>query len=159
MTDEPRDQHTPSSTPAPAPPNRSPGANKPLPDLHAMMSSSTLTNGNHQPASAADLRSIIFSAKNKQRASEITEFFGVRVEVRQASLQRIVQLAASGENDKAGAIYVLLNYVFVPGTNEPVFTEADEDQLSSLPYGKDIENILSVWKRITSISVAGAEKN
>lgn len=104
------------------------------------------------------LKSRIFSSVNKRLRSEKVEFFGAQIEVRQATVGETLDMRL-GDDDRPMLIHVLLNYVYVPGTQEKVFSEADVDQLQSLPYGPEMEMVMSAWRKLTQVNVGEAEKN
>lgn len=114
------------------------------------------------PRNARDMKSRMFSAQNKQRKFKRVMFFGEEVEIKQSSLGQVVAMANmkdDDDNDQGVAIYVLLNYAYVPGTEERVFDESDVEQLKSMPFGEDFNNITDAWREITGIKIEAATKN
>ncbi len=86
-----------------------------------------------------EIRSAIFSAKPKSVLVE--NFFGVTLELRQPGLQQALQVR---ETDQAEQVYtMLLDYSYVPGTNEKVFSAEDVDSLRELPFGGEMVNLIS----------------
>lgn len=112
------------------------------------------------PNDPRTLKAAIFSAANKRLKSEIIEFFGQKIEIRQGKLSQIFKQMEDDEEDpmKRG-LYVLLNFTFVPGTDLPVFDDADVEQLSDLPFGEDFNKVLEAYGRVTGIDLKATRKN
>ena len=111
-------------------------------------------------------RATIFA--NAKPKSVVVEFFGTEIELRQPTLGAVLDLrsvrqAAADEgkpiDTKEAAVDNMLRYCYVPGTNEPVFEEADRDSLLRLPFGEDYTRITRALQDITGIKVTEAEKN
>ena len=111
------------------------------------------------PMTARDLKSLIFSAESKRLKSRVIKFFGgVDIEIRQPSLKSITEMQ-SGDTNIAAAVYVLLNFTYVPGTDLKVFDEMDIEKLESLPFGVELQLLMDTWREISGIKVEEAEKN
>lgn len=109
--------------------------------------------------SVTDMKSRIFSAKNKVRRSQVVEFFGEQIEIRQPSLTQMLENdAADLEDKKFRNAFVLINYAYKPGTDEKVFDVADIDSINDLPYGKDFERVMEAYQLVTG-TVKVEEKN
>ncbi len=86
------------------------------------------------------------------------EFFGSDIELRQPTLNDVmtIQEAArtteDGEIPKSSIVAVLLQYAFVPGTNEKVFEEGDADAIMDLPFGADMTRITSALSELTDVN-------
>lgn len=99
----------------------------------------TVTETEAKTLSRDEIRSAIFSAKPKSVLVE--NFFGVTLELRQPGLQQALQVR---ETDQAEQVYtMLLDYSYVPGTNEKVFSAEDVDSLRELPFGGEMVNLIS----------------
>lgn len=112
------------------------------------------------PADPRTLKSRIFSASNKRLKSEIVEFFGEKIEIRQSTVGRMFDSRKQLEGeDVAHGIFILMNYAYVPGTDIPVFDEADADQILSLPFGEDMSRVFAAFNKINGMDIAAEEKN
>lgn len=99
----------------------------------------TSTEAEAKTLTRDEIRSAIFSAKPKSVLVE--NFFGVTLELRQPGLQQALQVR---ETDQAEQVYtMLLDYSYVPGTNEKVFSAEDVDSLRELPFGGEMVNLIS----------------
>lgn len=98
-----------------------------------------------------DLRATIFG--NKKFAKETVNFFGVDIELRQPSLAQII--AARAEDAQVGIINILVQYAYIPGTDEHVFEDTDADGLKSMPFGVDFLNVNAALEKLTSVNIAG----
>lgn len=108
-----------------------------------------------KPHSKSAIRAAILGMKAK---SELVTLFGAEVEVRQPSLGVIMdsrERMFSGETDlKSQTVDMIIRYVFVPGTNEKVFDEADRDELIQLPFSNDINKLSTTLNRIMGVDAS-----
>lgn len=112
------------------------------------------------PMDARTLKSRIFSAKNKVFKSEMVTFFGEQLEIRQPTLSKMLSRTEDDLDDPhRRGVFVLLNYAYVPGTEIPVFDDADIEALVGMPYGEDFSRVMEAFQRVTGIDVKAAEKN
>lgn len=97
-----------------------------------------------------EMRAKIFSAKP---AFEIVDdFYGVRLELRQPSLA--IALEARNQGETEAVFQMLLNYAFVPGTNEKVFEPTDVDMLRDLPFGPAMTDLMGKVNKLLGIDEA-----
>lgn len=104
-----------------------------------------------------ELRAKIFDAKNRKPESRIITLFSVEVEVRQPLLQDIMDLQDADMKNEVTPM--LINFVFVPGTDENVFEEADKESLNTMPFGPDLALFTTTIQELTDIDLKDAEKN
>lgn len=103
-----------------------------------------------QTLSRDEMRAKIFASKP---ATEIVEdFYGVRLELRQPSLAVALEARNQGENE--AVFNMLLNYSFVPGTNEKVFEPSDVDMIRELPFGSAMTDLMSKVNKLLGIDDA-----
>ncbi len=104
------------------------------------------------------LRDQIFgSAKAK---TLIIEFFGAQVELRQPTTKRVLDLRRlSMDEPGRAAAEMIVNYTFVPGTEEQVFETADVDNIMNMPFGADMSRMQKAITELTDIDVSDAGKN
>lgn len=107
------------------------------------------------------LRDAIFSEENRKPNSTTIEVFGQVVEIRQPTLFQITSVGkASAANEKIPAfVRMLIEYLYVPGTDDKLFELADADSLASMPSGKWINDINEAFTKLTNVDVKEAEKN
>lgn len=106
------------------------------------------------------LRDKIFTSDRAKPKSETLEFFGADVELRQPTIGRILDLRdAAKEDSKFAAMQMIIEYTYVPGTNERVFDEADLDALLGMPFGEDMTRMHQAIAKLTNINVEGLAKN
>ncbi len=107
------------------------------------------------------IRSKVFSSNAFKR--ETVEAFGATIEVRQAPLGRVLDLQGVFSEDRKAAISrALIEFCFVPGTNEAVFDEGDVDQILELPFGDDFQRLQEMINKIMGVTeedVKAAEGN
>lgn len=102
-----------------------------------------------------DIRTAILNAKPKKK---VIELFGQKIELRQPKVGDILTIQDSADNlDRFFS--VMLNYCYVPGTDEKVFEEADRDSLASVPFGPEFDTLNEAITDLIEVDVAGQEGN
>jgi len=94
------------------------------------------------------IRTAVFSAAPDTR---VIQFFGQDVEVRQPSLEDLINSEAVEDRRKA-AVAMLIKYTYVPGTSERVFEEADGDSLLALPFNADMRRLQQAVNELMGIA-------
>ena len=113
-------------------------------------------------ASSRDtLRANIFGAKNKLRKSKIIDLFGTDIEIRQPTVGEISELAkqASADEGSVGLALALIQYAYVPGTNEKVFESTDKDSILSFPADTWVDDLNKAIAEMTGVDLEEARKN
>jgi hypothetical protein len=105
------------------------------------------------------LRGAIFSGSSFKRESIV--LFGQEIEVRQPSVEQLRKLSdiSKSAKDKNAIINLMIDYTYVPGTDEKVFEQADYEQLSNLPAGDWLITYQKAWVRLAGINEEELEKN
>jgi hypothetical protein len=90
------------------------------------------------------IRGAILSAPT---SDETLEVFGVEVEIRSPDLEGLLQYrdAANDDNIMARSI---VNNVFVPGTGEQVFSDADIPELMKTKFSPDMKKLTAAINRV-----------
>lgn len=85
---------------------------------------------------------------------------GLSVEVRQPTVGEQLELAKS-EDTGDRVLRLFIEHVYVPGTNERVFDEADYEVLKQLPAAGDYQSIMKALTVLMDITAAveAATKN
>ena len=102
------------------------------------------------------VRSAILS--NKKFKSELITMFGAEVEIRQPNIGQVLSARDEEDNRKA-IVNLMVQYCYVPGTNEKVFTPEDFNEIMGLPVGKWFSDMNDAIIRLTDIDIESAEKN
>jgi hypothetical protein len=101
-----------------------------------------------------ELRGKIFA--HRALKSEVVTIFGQEVEIRQPTMGQL--LGARDEPDRRKAIVnLMIEYTYVPGTNERVFEDGDFESIISMPFGDDLAKVNQAINRLTSVVVADAK--
>ena len=107
------------------------------------------------PAMTRDaMRAKIFSAKPKTETVE--DFYGATLELRQPSLA--VALEARNQEENEHVFTMLLDYAFVPGTDEKVFESTDVEMIRALPFGPSMTDLLAKVNKLLGIDGAAIEE-
>ena len=70
-----------------------------------------------------------------------------------------IQAARESDSDHSIVIWLIINYTFVPGTDDRVFEEGDRDALLNLPYGADMNRMNKALNDLTDLTTKDAEGN
>lgn len=114
-----------------------------------------------KPKTKYDIRSKIFSDGSKARASIKIQFFGTEIELRQATVSQVqgmIDKRALGNGALLFSDY-LIDYAYVPGTDEKIFESADRESIAALPFNADMAKLVETITKLTNIDVTVAEKN
>ena len=104
------------------------------------------------------IRDAIIGGPDKTK-TKIVEFFGQEIELRQPSMEVIMNMQASEGDRAASMANMIINYSYVPGTLERIFEEADAEALTALPFGADVQRIQRAINELTSLDIKAAEGN
>lgn len=99
-----------------------------------------------------EIRAAIF---NQKAAVEPVVFFGQKLELRQPELGTILDMRQEGL--EMNGMKMLTDFAFVPGTNEKVFEEADTESLRQLPFGPDVQRLMSAVAVLLGVSAEGLD--
>ncbi len=105
-----------------------------------------------------DLRAAIFAAENSRVKRVPIKFQGQELELKQPTVEEIMQFHSLPEG-RSNFAYILINHVYIPGTDEKLFDEADYDAIVAMPYSPEIVEIQNVMTGFLSSDVKSAEKN
>ena len=106
------------------------------------------------------LRKAIFASENKRGKFEIAEFFGQKIELRQPTIGQLeAMISGGGETKNLNIVPILIDYAYVPDTNEKVFEPTDADALATLPFGEDCQRVMDVLKSFMDLKVEEEVKN
>jgi hypothetical protein len=107
-------------------------------------------------ANKTDIRAAIFSGRTAKTI--LVKAFDTELEVKQPALGDILNLQ-SVPDSKARVVAALINYCYVPGTNEKVFTQADQDIILGLPFDDNFTAIQNAIAELTGVNLDEARKN
>lgn len=96
-----------------------------------------------------EARAMIFGAKPR---AEQFSFFGALIEVRQPTLSVILEKRQISED--AQIYSMMLDYTFIPGTNERLFDDADVESIKGLPFGADLQRFIAKTQSLLAIKAA-----
>lgn len=102
------------------------------------------------------LRDKIFGSRNRKRI--VIDILGEKVELRQPSLGDLMDAREEKESKKVVA-RMIINYCYIPGTEERVFEDADVEAILALPFGEELVAIQNAISELTGVDVKEQEKN
>lgn len=105
-----------------------------------------------------ELRAKILSHENLVRKKVELTFFGASIELRQPTAGDIMKYMDE-QTKTMNIVSILLDYAYVPGTDDKVFEEGDVETLKQLPYNEDMQKLTRAIEEFTNIMVGEAEKN
>lgn len=99
------------------------------------------------------LRATILATKRPQ--TKLIDFLGGKIELKQITLADVVKAARDVQeealDEQTAMIKMLIDYAYVPGTNEKVFEIADRDALLAQPFGADFVRVSEAIRDLTSV--------
>lgn len=101
-----------------------------------------------------ELRTALLSAVPKPDSKIIT-MFGVELELRQPNLGAIMKTREKA-NETTRAIDMIIEYSFVPGTNDHVFEATDHDMIKNWPFGPDLARLNAAIAELTGVDIEAA---
>ncbi len=102
------------------------------------------------------LRTKLLSSRKLR--TETLHVWGVDIEFRQPSLGDILNIRDE-ENQKERVSQMLIQYAFVPGTDEKIFEPGDKEAILAWPFDQDIIKIQEAITALTGIDIEGAEND
>lgn len=109
-----------------------------------------------------EIRRRIFSGNHKPR-SELVEFFGAHIEIRQLRVEDMILMSDVNNegpvSEKNAIIRTLLHMAFEPGTDNKVFEPADVDTLLNLPYGADFTRVAKAVETLTNVNLTEGKES
>jgi hypothetical protein len=103
-----------------------------------------------------DLRNAILNSDQATVQTQVITFFGQQIELRQPTVGQIEKQANNGGNSTLSNM--LIEYAYVPGTNDKVFEDTDADTLKGLPFNQDVQAATAAVTKLTGIDVSEAAK-
>jgi hypothetical protein len=100
-----------------------------------------------------EIRAKVFGAKPLRKL--VPDFFGADVEIVQPSLGVILETRQEGESGQISKM--LIDYTFVPNTQEKVFEPADAEAIMGIPFGKDMKLFTDTMNEILGVSAKDIE--
>lgn len=102
------------------------------------------------------LRSALFGIKPR---SMVIEVAGEKLELRQPPVSAVLDTAqsADGDDKKVGIAKMVMQYCYVPGTDERVFEDADIDAMMQMPFGEEWKALQEAIDKLTNFSKTASE--
>ena len=95
------------------------------------------------------LRAKVFTEHKVKTVS--VEFFGATIELRQPTMEDIVKAQANPDRE-AIIVRTLVDYAYVPGTDEKVFELGDAASLMKMPFGIDFLRVSKALEGLTEVN-------
>lgn len=96
----------------------------------------------------------------KRGKSKVIDFRGGKVEVRQPPLEAILDAREEAKSDtKAAIISSIINYVYVPDTEEKLFEIADKDSILKFEFDDGMVALQNTISELTGINIEEETKN
>jgi len=103
-----------------------------------------------------ELRTKLLSSHKAK--SVLINVFGAEVEIKQPTLASILA-AQTVEDEKTRSVDMIIEYAYVPGTNERVFEKADKAAILEWPFGEDLIAIQNAISAMTGVDITNAEED
>ena len=103
-----------------------------------------------------ELRAILIGSTPKGK-SKVVDVFGCTIELRQPTLAAIMKTREVADTAQR-AVDMIIEYAYVPGTDEHVFEDTDSEFILRWPFGEDLTKINAAIAELTGIDIAAAEE-
>lgn len=107
------------------------------------------------PPTRGQLRDALLGNAPKPLTKEIT-LFGFQVELHQPTLGSILE-AQSIEDEKKRSVNMIIEYAYVPGTNETIFEPADAEMILQWPFGDELVTLQLAIAELTGVDTKNME--
>lgn len=109
------------------------------------------------PAPTRDqIRAKLIGSTPKGKTQMIT-LWGIDLELRQPTLASILRARDQGD-DATRAVAMIIEYAYVPGTDERVFEDSDHNMILKWPFGEDLTKLNEAIADLTGVDIAAAVK-
>lgn len=96
---------------------------------------------------------VLSNVKDKFTSKELP-LFGVTVELRTLSVKAVLAYQKVMEEDSSEAlIKMLIDFVFIPGTDEHLFEEGDREILLNMPFDDDLMKFIDEANALIGIDL------
>lgn len=89
--------------------------------------------------------------------SKLVKVFGAEIELRQPRLG-VVMKTREMEDPAERVASMIIQYAYVPGTDELVFEEGDQATITQWPFGQDLIELQQAITSLTGLDLDNAEK-
>jgi len=89
---------------------------------------------------------------NIKAKSKVITVFGFEMELKQPTFGDIMD-ARQIEDTKVQAAHLIINYAYIPGTNERIFEEGDMDAILGWPFSADLMLLQQTIGDLSSLNV------
>ncbi len=103
-----------------------------------------------------EMRGRLLGSETKPQSEMIT-LFGVEVELRQPTFASMLDLREIADT-KTRTIEMIVQYAFVPDTDEHVFEDTDRDIILGWPFGEDVLEVQNAIARLSGIDIEALEE-
>ena len=93
--------------------------------------------------------------KTPEAESKMITLFGMDIELKQPTLEAILKSRDIGDN-VSRAVDMIIEYAYVPGTDEHVFEPPDKEMILRWPFGKDLQVLNEAIADLTGVDIAAA---
>ena len=107
------------------------------------------------PLTREQIRDQLLGHAPKASTKALT-LFGIDVELRQPTLGAILD-AQETESNRERSAAMIIQYAFVPGTDERVFEPADREMILKWPFNEDVIALQEAIIELSGVDIEGAE--
>lgn len=95
--------------------------------------------------------------KRQEPKYEVVSLFGTDIELRQPAFGDMLDAREIGDT-KTRTIELIIQYAYVPGTDERIFEDTDRDVILDWPFGEDLVEVQSAIARLSGIDIEALEE-
>ncbi len=87
--------------------------------------------------------------------SKLIQLYGFEIELRQPSLKAILK-TRDAKDDTERAVDMIIEYAYVPGSDEKIFEDTDRDHILRWPFGEDLAKLNEAIADLTGVDIKQA---
>jgi len=108
------------------------------------------------PLTRQQIRDQLLGHAPKPKRTPIT-LFGIKIELQQPTLRAILDVQEV-EDTKERSTGMIIDYAYVPGSNEKIFEPADREVILNWPFNNELVELQVAIAKLTGIDIEEAEK-
>ncbi len=88
---------------------------------------------------------------------ELITVFDTEIELRQPTFRDLMKVREIADT-ATRSVEMIVQYAFVPGTNERIFEEGDRERILNWPFGGDLVKVNAAIAKLTGIDIEAIEE-
>lgn len=112
-----------------------------------------------RPLTRDEIRALFFAPLDTPTPPVSLEWNGVTFEWRRPSVQQVQNARDDDDADKNFLVRLIIEYSYVPGTDQKLFEDTDYDRVMSMPFGPEWQTAVTTIGKEIGLGVEAKVKN